>query len=184
METPKHRTLGIATALGLAHVHHLPAAGIVATVASAAVCSGGITSCDLDNSRLWKAMDRWLPDEWLGGGGPLAHRGLLHWWGFPLAMLLVSAHLTGLSSWIVLGAGYGWASHLLGDLVFGQEGYGHGKGIPLLGWYMHVGVGLKADGWPEKMAGLAAGMAAAWFGLGLLLPLPYEPHPVGWLPWT
>ncbi len=183
METPKHRIVGAATALGMAHVHHLPAAGVLVTVASAAVFSGGHFSPDLDNSTWFKRLDRWLPDEWLGGGGPLAHRGLLHWWGIPAVMWILAVHVAGFPGWILLGAAYGWASHVAGDFAFGRGGYGHGKGIPLLGWFCHVGVGFRANGWPEKTAGTIAMVAAVWFAVGLAIHgLPYQPHPVV-LPW-
>ena len=181
METPQHRIVGVTAALGMAHVHSLPVGGLAVTVASAAVFSGGWTSPDLDNSTWWKRLDRLAPDEWLGGGGPLAHRGILHSWLIPAVMWVLALHVSGFGGWVLLGVAYGWASHVAGDFVFGHGGYGHGKGIPLVLWFCHVGGWFKADGWLEKTAGVLAAVVALWLAVGLAVPLP---HPAGWPLWT
>ena len=182
METKHHRPVGVALALGMAHIHHIPPLGVAVTVATAAVAAGGWTSPDLDNSGWWKRLDRWLPDEWLGGGGPLAHRGLLHSWMIPAVVWVAALHLSGVSGWLVLGVAYGWASHVAADGIFGHGGYGHGKGIPLVLWFCHVGGWFRADGWPERCAGRLAYVAALWFAVSLAIPA--LPHPVGWPSWT
>lgn len=176
METKWHRALGVATVAGAAHVLHLSATDVLLAVPAAAVFSGGATSPDADNQPWWQALDRWLPDEWLGAGGPLQHRGLMHWLGLPaLFWWLVGSHLTGPAHAVAFGAMLGWCSHLAGDCLWGMRGFGHERGIPLLPWGWHVGLGLRADGILEKTFGLAAGAAACWWLAGLGLPLPCQP---------
>ncbi len=177
METPQHRIVGVATALGVAHIHSLPVAGVSVTVASAAVFAGGWLSPDVDNQPWWKSLDHWVPDEWLGGGGPLAHRALLHSWLIPVVMWVLALHVSGIGGWVLLGAAYGWASHVVADGIFGHGGFGHGKGVPLVLWFCHVGGWFKADGWPEKAAGALAAVVALWFAVSLAVPLPAIPHP-------
>ena len=80
------------------------------------------------------------------------------------APLLSSA--AGYVPWaaLVAGVAVAWLSHILGDFVFGQGNprYGLPKGIPLILWWGHVGLGLKADGRVEKTFGWLLVPAAGW----------------------
>lgn len=180
METWAHRAVGVAAVLAVAHYPvgpHLPWWALSAATAAAAVTSGGWTSPDVDNQGMAKAADRLLPDEILGGGGPLGHRQLAHsvtlpvaalaaWWLYvPAVPLLVVA--------LAWGAWLGWVSHLVGDAVFGMAGIGHRKGVPLLLWWGHVGVGLRADGVIEKVVGGLSYAVAVFAGVTLVGPLAH-----------
>lgn len=171
MRTPTHHLFGATLALTAVHWHP-PVTGTVATavyVAAATATAGGWLSPDVDNQPAWKTIDRFLPDELLGNGGPMQHRGLAHWWGIAAA-LAVAVHLGQVPPAAVpvaLGAVTGWGSHILGDLVFGKANprYGLKKGVPLLPWGWHIGLGLKADGWVEHLANALLLPAVGWLTL-------------------
>jgi hypothetical protein len=136
------------------------AAGLVPAVLAS-------TGPDLDNTRTAKRLDGWLPDEALGGCGPLQHRGLAHWWGIPAAAWLVADRLpAGWWQWAILAAILGWASHLLGDLTFGKAGFGTGQGVPLLPWGWHVGLGFKVGSRFERAVAWGLTVAAGWLLVG------------------
>lgn len=183
MMTPTHRRLGAATVLGLhtaAVGAALTPAGVLVAAVAAAVFSGGPTSPDVDNQPGAKAADRRLPDEALGHGGPLGHRRLAHWWGLPTALgvayalgsYTVGYHPPALVWAALWGAWVGWLSHLPGDAVFGQGNWRYGlpKGIPLMPWWRHVGLGVKCGGKAERVVGrilavaVAAGLVATAIG--------------------
>lgn len=135
---------------------------------AATLFSAGRQSPDIDNYRTWKKVDAVVPDEVLGRGGPLQHRGLIHWWGLwgggwwqVTSMLPAGLFLWQLVTALFLGPG----SHLVGDFLFGKGGYGRGPGIPLFPWWGHVGLGLKAGGKVEPvfLLGCAVGFAAQFF---------------------
>jgi hypothetical protein len=90
----------------------------------------------------------------LGHGGPFRHRGLAHWWGLPVAAALGLAPLAPPEwRWAAWAAIAGWSSHLLGDFFFGRPAVmqGRGPGIPLMPWWMHIGIGLDTGGQLEKV---------------------------------
>jgi hypothetical protein len=124
--------------------------------------SAGHTSCDADNTRAWKKLTKWVPGRW--DNEMLDHRRLLHWWGLPAAVAVV-LHVTG-GPWYGWAAVCGWASHLGGDFVFGQAGFGTPKGIPLAPWWWHVGVGLKSGGRVERVVTPAVACTAVWWTTG------------------
>jgi hypothetical protein len=119
---PAHHLAGFATGAALATAAHQPVWVAVASACLASVTAGGVLSPDVDQFKVWRALDRWLPDEWLGEGGPLQHRGLSHWWGIP----------AGVAAWLYVSGGpwwawmllAGWVSHLVADWAFGQAGVG------------------------------------------------------------
>lgn len=124
---------------------------------------------DVDNHRWWKRLDRVLPDEWLGHGGPLQHRGLTHWWALPAVAWLAAVRFVP-HWWWVFAAVVGWASHLVGDLLFGEaDRYAHrGPGIPLGPWFGYVGLGLKSGGIGERVLAPLIGLGAiGWATLTL-----------------
>lgn len=156
-----------------AQVWDLRVAVAVAVVATAT--SGGRLSPDADQYRGWRRLDRWVPDELLGHGGPLSHRGLSHWvaWGpivavlWPLLVWPTPAHEAW---WVGVGVGTGWASHCALDYVYGKtvrspEGLllVH-AGVPTVLWFRHRG-GIWTSGGPGSrfagvlLAGVAVGQA-------------------------
>lgn len=144
---PMHHLGGAYAGAGLAWAQHQPWWVIAASAAIAAAAAPGP---DVDQRRWWRTLDRWVPDEWLGWGGPLQHRGITHWWGIPAAgALAVMAFTPGL--WVAWAILAGWASHLALDFIFGKASpFGRGAGIPLMPWWRYVGVGLDAGGRVEN----------------------------------
>jgi hypothetical protein len=145
---PAHHLAGFATGAALATLAHQPVWVAVGSACLASVTAGGITSPDVDQFRVWRALDRWLPDEWLGEGGPLQHRGLSHFWGLPAAAA-VYLYVSGGPWWVWMLLA-GWVSHLVADWAFGKRAWGRGPGIPLGPWFWHHGLGLDAGGLLER----------------------------------
>lgn len=156
------------------HVAGWDAGSILALSAVATATAGGKLSCDIDQYRTWRTINRWVPDEWLGGGGPLAHRGITHWVAWPLliatgwAALIQRMPAAGGVWWLGYGAAIGWASHILLDAL-----YGHAvrttegaivvrRGVPLVGWLVRFG-GVWTSGGPgSSFTGVVLAAAAAW----------------------
>lgn len=156
MNRTEHRSGAAAAALGVAYATGMP------PVAAGLLTVGALTSAmwpDTDNARWFRRVDSALPDEVLGNGGPLNHRGLLHWWGWPALAYVAALPLAG--PWWVLAVAHGLivgvASHLALDAVFGRPG------IPLLPWWGHVGVGVRNDSWIAKVT--HAAFPAVFVGL-------------------
>jgi hypothetical protein len=104
----------------------------------------------------------------------MQHRGLSHWWGLPAVACLLPVLVPGPLRWIAWVLVAGWASHLLGDLIFGKACpfTGRGPGIPVWPWWGHVGVGLDTGGALEGLtAALVLPAALAWQSWGLLQPV-------------
>ncbi len=142
-----HVQVGFASGLAVGSVAGWPlwrsvAAGVVAAALSRLP--------DVDNRRWWQTADTLLPDEALGHGGPMRHRGVTHWWAWPVLLAVVSQ--LGVSAagvdvgWLVLAAAVGLGSHVVADFVFGAKSKFRDAGVPLFPWWGHVGVGLKSDG--------------------------------------
>ncbi len=148
MEARTHVPFGAACGLGyawLSSLHGLDAAVVGAVSALAS------TTPDVCATGWWRSLDRWLPDEWLGWGGPLQHRGLTHWWAIPAAgWFLALPQATGYAHLLLAAVLIGIASHLVGDAVFGKGGYGRGPGVPLAPWSHHVGLALDCGGATER----------------------------------
>jgi len=162
-----HRALGFAVGAAYGQACGLAWPLVAAAGAVAVVTSAGQLSPDADQYRWWRRVDQVVPDEVLGRGGPMQHRGLTHWWLFPA--LLTASWLVqparGGWLWLVAGALLaGWWSHLLGDLLFGRADRfsGRGPGIPLMPWWAHLGAGLRCGGILEAAAGLVLVPLGAW----------------------
>lgn len=169
-----HRAFGAVAGLGYGTVAGLPLAGMLACGALGTVTSAGLLSPDVDQRWGWRLADTVVPDELLGGRGPLQHRGISHWWGLALAvtalwwaaLVVPLAGDGGRGDLVAHGAGAllaGWWSHLAGDLVFGRADRwsGRGPGIPLLPWWGHAGLGLDVGGRLEKVTLGVLWLAAA-----------------------
>ncbi len=180
MQRSSHVLLGALAGLGYAlHQGLTPAQAAASSILAAAVAP----LPDVDCRRWWRTTDRVVPDEALGHGGPMRHRGLTHWWGLPaltaLPLAVFGVDVNGLDltwvGWVLLT---GLVSHLFGDFVFGKRcpQQGRGPGIPLAPWWAHRGIGLDTDGPVETLtrwcvllpalvwlAGVAvAGWASSW----------------------
>jgi membrane-bound metal-dependent hydrolase YbcI (DUF457 family) len=127
-----------------------------------AVATTGIAAAvaplpDVDQRHAWGAVDDVLPDELLGHGGPMRHRGITHWWGVALAA--AAAVWVLWPQWWAWAAVAGWWSHLAGDLLVGAESRCRGAGIPMMPWWRHRGLGARNGGWVDRACTLAAHMA-------------------------
>lgn len=186
MNTPGHRWTAVAAVLAAATVTHPAPVHVTVAALTAWATGGGVLSPDVDNQPAWKALDRWLPDEWLGNGGPLQHRGITHSWMIPAGAYLawrlgyLPAHGVVLAA--LAGVWLAWVSHLLADCLFGASYpmVGRPAGVPLFLWWGHVGTGLSCTGVTARLAGMAAPAAAVW--LALCFTLNRSPIPGG-TPW-
>ena len=144
----------------------------LAMAAVSTVTAGGLLSQDFDNGALWKLLDKWIPDEWLGAGGPLQHRGILHWVAWPFVIAWLWHRWIGLgyalpvaAPWAGYGLAVGWGSHLILDFIYGKrvihpEGGGIivRAGVPLFPWWGHIGGLWTSSGIGSQTAGLALGV--------------------------
>lgn len=115
-----------------------PTVAMTALVATAT--SNGWSSPDMDQTHPWRRLARL--------SGPfshlLAHRCLTHWFGLPVAAWwLVGSYAPPGIQWPAHALLIGWASHLLGDFIFGR--------VPLLPWggRWQWGLGLTTGGFLE-----------------------------------
>jgi hypothetical protein len=119
---PAHHWGGFAAGAALAMYAHQPLWVAAPSAAVASLTAGGRFSPDADQYKAWKLFDKYTPDELLGRGGPLQHRGITHWWLIPAAVG-AGLYVAGGGAWWVWWAWVllaGWVSHLLLDFVFGQ----------------------------------------------------------------
>lgn len=169
MNTGTHHLCGFVAGLAAAAVLPLPLAQAVGLVAVSTVVSGGALSPDMDQRKWWRLLDKIVPDEWLGNGGPLQHRGITHWWGIPVAGVVLAVFTVGFPWW-AWALTVGWASHIAGDAVFGAKSPGRGPGVPLGPWWGHHGAGFHSGGRGEIFVGrpvlvfLAVGFLLAMSG--------------------
>lgn len=129
-------------------------------------------SPDVDQRRFYRRLDKILPDEWLGNGGPLQHRGASHWIGLPVVMLaawqmfLASAPAFSPIAWAGWAIATGWVSHLLLDWLFGHavrspEGLLIVRaGVPTMPWWRHRGGIWTSSGPGSQFAGLLLAVVA------------------------
>jgi hypothetical protein len=167
MLTGTHHLSGLAAGVTVAaHTGPGPLPAVL-LVGAATVTAGGPLSPDADQRGLWRCLDRLLPDEWLGHGGPLRHRGLTHWWGIPSAaaawLWLAGTGLPDPLWWLAAGCVLGWATHLVGDLLVGAGSPWRDAGIPVAPWWWHVGAGFRCGGLVESMLrGVVLPVVAVW----------------------
>jgi hypothetical protein len=179
MLTTTHRLTGAATGLAFAVGTGQPPGQALISMTVATVTSGGATSPDIDLRGGWRFVDKLLPDEYAGHGGPFRHRGLAHWWGVPALVAWWGLPLVPDSwHWVATAALLGWVSHLVGDFFFGKANrpQGRGPGIPVAPWWGHIGLGLDAGGRVEELfRWLALPALLAWQGATFVLDQ-------GWIP--
>jgi hypothetical protein len=164
-----HRLFAAGIAMGAALLAGYPLLAVPGG-ALAALTAAGRSSPDADQSRGWREFDDAVPDEWLGGGGPLQHRGIMHWWGLPATaqwalwplVQRMPAPLHPLAGLPLAALLIGWWSHLLGDFLFGRAGYGRAAGIPLGPWHWHIGLGLDVGGRLEILVRVGLLVGCSW----------------------
>lgn len=172
---------------------HGPKEFVAAGIVSVASSSGKLLSPDMDGGWLFRLVDKLIPDEKiLDDNGPMRHRGITHWWLWPLLFwwlsgipwdvwVSVDGHaLTISSGWLLASLAVGWGSHVGADFIAGEAGQGRAAGVPLLGWRCHVGLGFDCDGLVAKVVARGAVpvavVAAAWLALFPgVLPVPSAP---------
>lgn len=118
MMGPTHRLTGGLAGVGFATMAGQPPAMVVMSGIVATAASHGWLSPDVDQTKPWVAIRKALPpfcDPLLN------HRtGLSHWWALvPLAWWGI-AHLGPDAQWPATVLLVGWASHLVGDFLFGS----------------------------------------------------------------
>lgn len=114
-------------------VEPLPLGEVVACALLAVPFSAGRFSPDADQ--------RGRLRRWFG------HRRAVHWWGWPVAVMVVLAVVA--APWPCYGPAIGWLSHLWPfDWLFGKGGRSIPKGIPRWPWRgsPRHGVGLRVTG--------------------------------------
>lgn len=138
---PSHLLFGATTYAAYGVYTHAPLTQVIIGAVAATATSSGILSPDMDQRK---------PFEWartvLGPAGRLlAHRrGVTHWWIIPVALWLWWLPLLDPSTrWAATALIIGWASHIIGDGIFGR--------IPLLpGWGPTYGLGIHTGQWVEE----------------------------------
>lgn len=143
MMGPTHRLFGALSGAAYASYagYDRPTIALAAVVASAS--SNGWTSPDLDQTKPWVTLGR--ASRLVALRGLFQHRyGLTHWWALPVLAWLFGVDLfPSESRWAAQAIIIGWASHLVGDLIFGR--------LALLPWGgPKIGVGLSTNGFVES----------------------------------
>jgi hypothetical protein len=139
-----HRLLGALAGASYAVVTGQRGAVVAVAAVVATATSHGPTSPDGDQTgQWWPALTGFAP-TWVRG-----HRGLLHWWGLPVLAWLAVRLLDPQVQWAAHVLIVGWASHIMGDAIFGR--------VPLLPWGWRLGAGLDTDG------PLEAGVRVLWW---------------------
>ena len=180
---PAHRVGGVTAWLAVAPHLAIPGWQVAAGAVIAGATAHGRLSPDVDNTRTWRRVDPYVPDEALGGNGPLAHRGVAHWWGLPALALgwVALGHDPGVLAWEVAAVAVAWASHVALDAVFGQQP----PGVPLAPWGWHVGLRLDSGGVVERWLALPVlTLACGWLSWRSLggPSLPEVARAAGWTP--
>lgn len=132
--------LAAAPAFGVHGWHWLAGAAI------AGACAHGRLSPDMD---VYPLLGKVIP------GG---HRGVTHFWLWPL--LLAAAAALVPYGWVVAAVAVAWGSHVATDGVFGRVPVWPRRGISR---WRYAGVGLRTGGLLERAVAVPAFLAlAAW----------------------
>lgn len=149
MMGPQHRLAGAAAGAGYATYVGAPYVVVVATTLIATLTAGGSMSPDMDQSGWWRSIPHWQG---------MRHRGVSHWFGWPVlawvyGVTALPASLTVVGTALVIG----WGSHILADLPFGK--------VPLTPWgSVRVGLTFDTGGFTETiLVRTALILTLAWF---------------------
>lgn len=144
---PTHRQLGFLAGAAVALGDHQPVVGVALSGVYASASAHGWLSPDVDQTEAWMRV-RQVARPLLPRSKQrlLNHRYLSHWWGLPVVGGYAVSLLPPEFAWSALMLVVGWASHLVGDFVFGEGPHG---GIPLLPWGRHVGLHMDTGGFWE-----------------------------------
>jgi LexA-binding, inner membrane-associated putative hydrolase len=160
MRGEAHAALGVACWLTVCTSTNSSAIALAGGVVVNACVAGGILSPDVDQHAKWPRKIPLLHR-------PLLHRGLTHWWGLQVGLGFV-VYTLGLP-WPFWALVCGWASHVLGDFLFGLPALRQGRtaGVPLMPWWHHVGVfgryhGMRSDGWIANTFASASLLGSIW----------------------
>lgn len=163
MNRQHHHVVGAAAGAVLASASGL---GLWQSAATVVLAASVAALPDTDQGVLWRFADRWLPDEALGHGGPMRHRGITHWWALPvLWVVAVLVWIPDAWRWPLWALIAGWVSHLVADFVVGARSRQRGPGIPLAPWWAHIGLGARCDGVVDWLVTVACVVGA----VGLVL---------------
>lgn len=160
-----HQSGAVAIALGVATATGMPTPAALAYASCAYLTS---TLPDTDQTKPWRLLDKLVPDEWFGG--PLAHRGITHWWGIPAIAYAATLNLAGPAAVIVQGLILGYAAHIALDAIWGRPG------VPVGPWWWHAGVSLRNDGAVGVIATAGLIVGALWLAACLAFDLPADPR--------
>lgn len=178
MDGNPHRVFAVAAEVAWVAASGAPLWVALAGAPLAAAVSAGPTSPDIDNTRNWRAVLSTFPGR--ADNKVLGHRRITHWWGWPAlaAYLLVGAD-QGEIGWVAWALIIGWSSHIIGDFCFGKGGYDIPRGVPVLPWGWHVGLGWKSGRKKDRETGAYASSwrtadryfcgAALLFSIGLMI---------------
>jgi hypothetical protein len=152
----------------------MPIRDALALAAVSTITGGGELSPDVDQRKWFRTLDRWLPDEWLGGGGPLQHRGVTHWTAWPPILAIGWAvaiafgpPILGRFWWIGYGVALGWASHAILDALYGHAVHTPEgmivvrRGVPTMPWWRHRAGIWTSSGIGSQTAGIVLTLVAA-----------------------
>jgi membrane-bound metal-dependent hydrolase YbcI (DUF457 family) len=162
MMGPDHRIAGV-----VAWFAAVPPLGVHGWPVAAGAVVAGATA----HGRLSPDADQF---HWLAKVIPGGHRGITHWWVFPLAGIWWATYLIGPYRWELAVISIAWASHIITDAVFGKvpilpklfKGHGHSR-------WVYLGLGLKTGG---KIEYWVAVPAFILFGLWSVLTI-LQVHP-------
>lgn len=144
---PTHRMAGALAGVGFASVSGQPLSMVVMSGLVASSTSHGWASPDVDQAGPWVTVRRRLPDA---VARTMNHRELSHWWAVPVLGWLAVQPMAPDARWIASLLIVGWASHLVGDVLFGD--------LPLWPGGRRVGLGLDTGGfWETGRAKLRGG---------------------------
>jgi hypothetical protein len=137
MMGPSHAVAGGVAWIAVAPLFGVHGWPLVAGVAVAAVSAHGRLSPDCDRYPL---LAKFIP------GG---HRGLTHWWPWPVLAVFLAGPPPFTLSWPVLAVAVAWASHDVTDAVFGKVPIWPKitrHGVRWRCW----GLGFRTGGWVER----------------------------------
>jgi hypothetical protein len=159
MMGPQHRIFGGLCGAGVATYQGGTFTIIAMTAIVATASAHGWSSPDVDQTTPWRNFARALPGPL---GRAMKHRGITHWPGWVVLAWFGIQSMPGETQWALTALLIGWASHIVGDVVFGK--------IPVTPWGSGlIGMGLDTGGLLEtKVVRFAMVLALAYL---IYLPL-------------